>query len=149
MRRAWHKLPTGGIFVVCETPNRLCYFDPHTFRQPFINLLPPNLAHLWVQHCTNDAIRDELARIPASDFMAMREKMVRIGHNGLSFHEFELALGPDVHQHVISGANDPEVAEFNRPYGLEQDLLRLYLRQRAPQVHESFAMPILYLVLRK
>jgi len=149
LRRAWCKLPAGGILVVCETPNRLCYFDPHTFRQPFVNLLPPNLARLWIEHCTNDAIRDELAAMPSDDFMAMREKMVRIGQNGISFHEFELAIGPQVHSHVTSGANDPEISVFNEPYILEQDLLRLYLRQRVPHVHESFAMPLLYVVLRR
>jgi SAM-dependent methyltransferase len=149
LRCAWRKIPSGGIIVVCETPNRLCYFDPHTFRQPFVHLLPPNLAHLWLERCTNDAIRDELASIPSNDFMAAHEKMVRIGYSGVSYHEFELTVGPMIHAHIISRADDPETAEFNRPYLLEQDLLTLYLRQRTPDVHASFSMPMLYLIIRK
>ncbi len=41
--RARRRQPDGAI-VVCETPNRLIYFDHHTAQMPFFHLLPDELA---------------------------------------------------------------------------------------------------------
>jgi 2-polyprenyl-3-methyl-5-hydroxy-6-metoxy-1,4-benzoquinol methylase len=149
LRRAWAKLPPGGIIVICETPNRLSYFDRHTFRQPFMNMLPPELVKLWAATCTNQATRDQIEAIRSEDYLELRDKFVRMGQSGPSFHEFETAIGTNVHRCVISGEFDPEISPINGPYRLEHDLLSRALRERTPHVHPAFAMPMLYVILRK
>ncbi|HEX3864175.1 MAG TPA: class I SAM-dependent methyltransferase [Stellaceae bacterium] len=149
LKRAWRKLPPGGIIVIGETPNRLCYFDPHTFLQPFANLLPPDLAKLWGENCVNDATRAAIKAAPTDNYMMLRDSLVRMGQDGLSFHEFELAISANVHECIISEEFDPEINDFNKPYRLEHDILSKYLRERTPHVNPVFAMPLLYLVIRK
>ena len=149
LKSAWTKLPPAGVIVICETPNRLSYFDRHTFRQPFMNMLPPELVKLWGSTCTNQATREAIEAIQTSDYMELRDKFVRMGQSGPSFHEFETAIGTGVHQCVISGEFDPEVSAINGPYRLEHDLLCRALQERAPHVSPAFAMPMFYLILRK
>jgi 2-polyprenyl-3-methyl-5-hydroxy-6-metoxy-1,4-benzoquinol methylase len=43
----WSKLTKGGILVAYETPNRIGYFDWHSFLLPFFNVLPDSLALLY------------------------------------------------------------------------------------------------------
>lgn len=47
LKDAWKMLPSGGLLVITETPNRLWYFDSHTSRLPFFNWLPNELAFLY------------------------------------------------------------------------------------------------------
>lgn len=149
LRRAWAKLSPGGVVIICETPNRLSYFDGHTFLQPFVNLLPPELAKLWAGKCVDDATRHQIEAIPADDYLKLRDSFVRIGQSGPSFHEFEIAIGAQVHEFIISGPFDREIDPFNGPYRLEQELLGRYMRERTPHVNPAFAMPILYFILQK
>jgi hypothetical protein len=148
LRRAWLKMPPGGARVICETPNRLSYFDRHTFLQPFA-ICSPELAKLWAPHCVNTATRAAIEGLQGDDYMKLRDGMVRMGQSGPSFHEFELALGVGVHQCIMSGDKDPEVEGINGPYRLEQDLLATYFRERCPHVNPAFAMPMLYLIICK
>lgn len=149
LRRSWNKLPPGGIIIVCETPNRLSYFDAHTYRQPFMSMLPPELAQMWGDSCVNHVTRSQIGTETDHDYMSLREKFVRMGQSGPSYHEFEIAIGPDVHQHVISSVDDPEFAVFNQEYKLEQGLLMEAMSARAKHVNPVFSLPILYLILQK
>jgi len=79
----------------------------------------------------------------------LREKFVRMGHCGPSFHEFEIAMGEDVHNCVISNEFDTEINDMNKAYRVEHDILQQYLSKRAPHVSSVFAMPLLYFILRK
>jgi len=149
LRRGWTKLPPGGVLIICETPNRLSYFDRHTFCQPFMNLLPPDLVIKWADHCVNEATKAEIKAIDDSDYSQIRDKFTRMGQSGPSFHEFEAAIGPNVHAYIISGEFDPEFKNINGPYRLEHEALRSVLSVRTPHVHPAFAMPMFYLILRK
>ena len=44
LRLAREVVKPDGAIVVCETPNRLIYFDHHTAQMPFFHLLPDELA---------------------------------------------------------------------------------------------------------
>uniref|UniRef100_A0A9E7ZNK5 Methyltransferase domain-containing protein n=1 Tax=Bosea sp. NBC_00436 TaxID=2969620 RepID=A0A9E7ZNK5_9HYPH len=149
LKRSWSKLSSGGMIIICETPNRLSYIDAHTFSQPFANMLPPDLSRMWADKCVSDAVRNELKAVPPDDYLALRDRFIRIGHSGPSYHEFELALGEQVHDCIVSGEFDPEIDAINLPYRLEHNLLAQELAARAPHVHRAFAMPFLYMALRK
>ena len=98
--------PDGAI-VVCETPNRLIYFDHHTARMPFFHMLPDELA---LDYCPRSQREDFKAAIElpqaSSGREAALEAIARWGR-GVSFHEFELVFGERLDQHVIASNYDP------------------------------------------
>jgi hypothetical protein len=67
---------------------------------------------------------------------------------GISYHEFELGLGSDVHAQVIADGWEPEI---NAALGiLAEDLMtELQLKTFAPHVHRAFARRTFYFIARK
>lgn len=57
MRLARELVKPGGAIVVCETPNRLIYFDHHTAQMPFFHLLPDELALACYQRSEREDFR--------------------------------------------------------------------------------------------
>jgi S-adenosylmethionine-dependent methyltransferase len=88
LRAAWELLKAGGHLVVIETPNRLWYRDSHTSLALFFHWLPDDLALRYASRTARDGFNN----LPASDPAAMRDALVWWGR-GVSYHEFELALG--------------------------------------------------------
>jgi S-adenosylmethionine-dependent methyltransferase len=136
LRGAWRRLRPGGIMVVYETPNRLCHFDWHTFFLPFFHALPDELALLYAP------------RAPRPYSPPGSTELYRLGR-GVSYHEFELAIGFTELQ-VINDGYSPLMSARNglwfEPW--ERALLEL-LAKHCPQVPVGFARPSLDLVLYK
>jgi S-adenosylmethionine-dependent methyltransferase len=142
----WELLRPGGWLVVDETPNRLVYSDGHTSLLPFFSQLPDELALLYA------------SRSPRADFARSIEKarqesharaMLRLARwgRGLSFHEFELAIGSLDGLIVADGYDAP----MDRAYPVQADelLLLQWIAENAPTVHPAFTRRNLDLVLRK
>jgi len=83
LRLAWNMLSVNALLVVVGTPNRLYFFDRHSSLLPFYNWLPDKIAMQYAKHSPRqvcvDSCKDEL-------------ELLRFGR-GVSYHEFELALG--------------------------------------------------------
>ncbi len=149
MKSTWAMLQPGSLWCVVETPNRLWWFDGHTACLPFFNWLPDELALDYAPHSGRafmksyaDAGRDEAVRL---DF-------ARRGR-GVSYHEFDLALGPSASLNVISSL---------KLYMREQSVVRraiskfatsrefeAFLRTHGPQIHPGFYQPMLDLIIRR
>lgn len=46
LRNLWRLLPPGKLLIVCDTPNRLWYYDDHTALQNFFHWLRDDVARL-------------------------------------------------------------------------------------------------------
>lgn len=147
LRTGWSILRPGGWLCVVDTPNRLCVVDHHTSLLPFFSMLPPKVRIAYARR----SLRPEFANAftPSRNMKEGDEcaSLVRWG-NGISYHEFELALGDDVHHHITASGFESEINEL---IGLtdEDVLIGQMLDRYAPQVHRAFSRRALYLVLQK
>jgi ubiquinone/menaquinone biosynthesis C-methylase UbiE len=87
LKEAWDHLARGGLLCIYESPNRLWYRDDHTGMLPFFHWLPDEIA---VEYAKRGS-RADFFSDPTKD----RDVLARLGR-GVSFHEFELAMGLDI-----------------------------------------------------
>lgn len=101
LRECWTLLNPNGHLVVAETPNRLWLYDAHTAWLPFYFWLPDDLAYLYSV---------ESSRIPFNTTFVDKEyKRIdefRRQGRGVSFHEFEIALGKRDSWRPLMGLRD-------------------------------------------
>jgi S-adenosylmethionine-dependent methyltransferase len=144
LKVCWNLLRPGGILVVGDTPNRLCFYDFHTSYLPFFNMLPAEVAIDYVSRSPRREICDAIKR--ASSDGDARETLARLG-TGVSYHEFELALG-SVTDLIVGDGFDPEPLSY---YGLslETRLLYTYFRHKNFQIHPAFCRDTIDVILRK
>ena len=79
----------GGWLVVIEAPNRLWYYDTHTSWLPYFDWLPDELALEYLRYSPREVLQ-KLASKSDENLL----ELARWGR-GVSFHEFDLALGTD------------------------------------------------------
>src|SRR3712207_2222896 len=89
LREVWSVLRPGGILIVYETPNRLAWMDWHSFLLPFFHCLPDDLALRYAHKSPRKGFG-----VSGSTPNEQLESLHRLGR-GVSYHEFELALGWD------------------------------------------------------
>jgi S-adenosylmethionine-dependent methyltransferase len=146
LRTVWDLLRPGGHLIVADTPNRLIWHDFHTTWLPFFNLLPDEIA---VQYATRspreDMLRDVRQAQEVSPRAAMK-KLARLGR-GVSYHEFELAIG-ELGNLVVGDGFDPEPRRY-LGISLETRLLYTYIRAKGLNVPPGFARDTLEIVLQK
>jgi S-adenosylmethionine-dependent methyltransferase len=141
LRTLWGRLRPGGILVVYETPNRLGFFDWHSFLLPFFHSLPDELALEYA------------SRTPRSFFKVSEtgdrvEALYRLGR-GVSYHEFELAIGLE----AMTVLNDGFSAHLRHRRGLthksfDRALFSLF-NEHLPNVPRGFTRPSLDLIIQK
>jgi S-adenosylmethionine-dependent methyltransferase len=125
MRETWSMLSPGDVWCVIETPNRLWYFDYHTALLPFYSWLPDDLAFKYARHSPRKPFNAAYGEPTAEAMLSF----LRHGR-GVSYHEFDLALGDVKTLRVLSSLQGFE---------MDQNLLRR-LRNRMGMAHrfESF-----------
>ncbi|MFY9341882.1 MAG: methyltransferase domain-containing protein [Planctomycetota bacterium] len=144
LRMAWAELPPGGLLIVIETPNRLTYTDLHTAQMPFFHMLPLELAVQYYQHSKRPDFTASLDAVPA----ASRELALARWGNGVSFHEFDVALGAGVDGCIVADGFEPEV-KWLQPPRLDDELLLRYFEAHPVGRHRAFTRNHLNFVLRK
>jgi S-adenosylmethionine-dependent methyltransferase len=145
---AWRTLPAGGILTLVETPNRLWFMDSHTSYLPYFNWLPDDLALQYSQFSPREVVRRLHTEPPERGLRDLR----RSGR-GVSFHEFDLAIGPAAGLDVVS-CLQLERRQRNplRRAGWRASRAGRYeaiLRAISPKVPRAFLQPFLYLSVRK
>jgi SAM-dependent methyltransferase len=141
---AWRELPSGGIIVVIETPNRLTYTDLHTAHMPFFHMLPPQLAAQYYRFSARTDFVDAVSQAAPAD----REMVLQRWGNGVSFHEFDLAIGQGVDSCIRADGYEQEVVEIY-PVRLDDDLLLRYFESGAVKRHRAWARNHLNMVFVK
>lgn len=147
----WRSLAPGGVLIVVETQNRLHFYDWHSSWLMFYDVLPDDLASVYLGRTSR---RDTPPAVISSRVQsfdeATRTKLYRWGR-GMSFHEFELAIGLD-NLRVLADASSPGAlprgAYFKEDAAFAAALQRVLTGHR-PAVHPGFLQPSLDLVLQK
>jgi 2-polyprenyl-3-methyl-5-hydroxy-6-metoxy-1,4-benzoquinol methylase len=143
LRDAWRLLPTGGLLVIVEAPNRLWFYDGHTSLLPFFHWLPDELAFQYARFSPRENFRERF-----TDFAEQQEDFVRTGR-GMSFHEFDLAIGPTRDLNVVSSLSTFQGIRYKPQRSLFERRFKSELRRIYPGLHPGFYEDSLYLIIRK
>jgi 2-polyprenyl-3-methyl-5-hydroxy-6-metoxy-1,4-benzoquinol methylase len=144
LRLAREVVRADGAIVVCETPNRLIYFDHHTAQMPFFHLLPDQVAVEYYARSARLDFRSAIDTAAQHGQEAALEAIVRWGR-GVSFHEFEIAFG-DLSRHVVASNYDP-VLFPERPVHPDEVILARYLDRWRPDLAPVWSRYWLDLIL--
>jgi SAM-dependent methyltransferase len=144
LRSAWSGLPSGGLLIVIETPNRLTYTDLHTAQMPFFHMLPGELAAMYYEHSPRRDFVQTLAEVPPHE----RPMALTRWGNGVSYHEFDVAIGPGVDSFIVADGFEEEVTRIY-PLRLDDELLLRYFESHPVGRHRAFTRNHLNFVMRK
>ncbi len=151
IRQTFDMLSNGGLWCVIGTPNRLTFYDSHTAMMPFFYWLPDELAIKYASLSPRREFGERFVKIdePTEE---MKLEFARWGR-GMSYHEFELALGPLNELTILSS-----LGEFLRKRDLIYKLASSYrpagryasfFRKLYPQINEAFFDPYLDMIIQK
>ena len=146
LRLMWGMLAPGGLLVIGDTPNRLSYWDAHTSWLPFFDLLSHELAIEYIQRSPRKGHVETMLRAQKQSQDVAEETLIRLGR-GVSYHEFELAIG-DVNSLVVGDGFDPEPLS-NYGVNLETRLLFTYAKLKGLAIHPAFLRSTIDVILRK
>jgi 2-polyprenyl-3-methyl-5-hydroxy-6-metoxy-1,4-benzoquinol methylase len=146
LRRCWALLKDGGLLVVADTPNRLTYSDHHTSFLPFFHMLPHELALAYAHKSPREGFWASLEPSITKGEAEATEHLIRWGR-GVSYHEFELALG-NLNDLVVGDGFDPEMLAI-KSITLEERLLYTYMTARNVRIPPAFCRESIDVILRK
>jgi S-adenosylmethionine-dependent methyltransferase len=142
LNSAWAILPSRGLLVIVETPNRLWFYDSHTAFLPFYHWLPYELAFRYTRLSPRPIFRSRYETYDADSKL----KFVREGL-GMSYHELDLAIAPAEGLQIVSS-----LRSFNPAWNIPSETGRAYqnaLIQIRPDLHKGFFEEYLDLVISK
>lgn len=144
LQTAWTMLNPGGFLVVADTPNRFAVYDDHTSLLPYYSALPASLQEQYSARSPRADFRNSIAATSQED---MAVTLARWGA-GISYHDFELALGPTIHDHIIlDGYEPPLVAMY--PDKIDDAIMRVAFDHHKIPAHRAFTRNLLHFVVRK
>ncbi|WP_057633615.1 class I SAM-dependent methyltransferase [Stenotrophomonas humi] len=144
LRTAWDVLSPGGLLLVADTPNRLSSFDEHTSLLPFFTALPMEVMQSYAAHSPRSGFAEAIAVAPDNE----RELLLTRWGRGVSYHDFELVLGRDIHQHVVLDGYESAICDY-APLRIDDGLLRAVFDIHRVEAHRAFTRANLNFVLRK
>lgn len=141
---AWKIINPNGLLVVVESPNRLWYWDSHTSEQAFFHWLPDELAIPYAKFSPRKRF--------AADIDIHRFSLARYGR-GVSFHEYELAIGKHVTSRTCSSLGEylgtNPMRRILRYWTKEYRYMRLLSNIRGIPPHVGWREQTLTLAIRK
>jgi len=146
LRACWDALRPGGLLVVADTPSRLTWTDYHTSLLPFFNALPDEIALDYADRSPRQDFRDAIAASRDISDAEAYEMLSCLGR-GISYHEFEIALG-NVDNYIVGDGFDPEPLRY---FGvsLETRLLYTYAKRKHLRISPAFLRDTIEIILRK
>lgn len=147
LRAGWSALRPGGALVVCETPNRLSLSDPHTSFLPFFQQIPDELKLHYLDHSPRAEFIEHMQRVQRDKPDGTMISLARWGF-GASFHEFECAIGDEVHATVIADGYEPQILALH-PANFEDAMLAMAFERLGMAKHRAFTRTWLFLILAK
>ena len=145
---AWSRLSSGGLLTLVETPNRLWPHDSHTSYMPFFAWLPYELGYRY----SAMSPRVGFAELYGDPELTRMEHFLRRGH-GVSFHEFDLAIGDHRQLDVVSSMQSyARGRSVCRRVGWKLSSagrVERVLAGFAPGTDPAWLQPFLYLTIRK
>lgn len=147
LRLCGRVLRPGGLLVICETPNRFALFDEHTSQIPLFSMLPRQIQVAYSNRSPRPSFRQTIGAALEKGLDQACEVMTRWG-SGVSFHEFEIAFGDEVHSWVALDGYEPEMSSFFAVSDRDRHIEQL-LRNAGVKVNRAFTRHYLNFVLQK
>ena len=144
LQTAWKLLVPGGFLVVTDTPNRFAVFDDHTSLLPYYSALPPDIQREYIKFSPRKDLVTSIANTHEDD---IAETITRWG-SGISYHDFELAIGKDIHRNIILDGYEPSLIE-HYPDRIDDALLRVAFQHYEIPAHRAFTRHNLHFVVQK
>jgi 2-polyprenyl-3-methyl-5-hydroxy-6-metoxy-1,4-benzoquinol methylase len=142
LREIWKKMGEDNYLFVGNTPNRLAYYDLHTHEHSFLFTLPDITCLEYLKLDKNIRYaREYIKQFEEEGMEAFSLKRARRGM-GISFHDFQIALGKNLNDYVICG-------DFSKPWKFYDALLAAYFINYEIEVPICFAMRDMYFLLKK
>lgn len=138
----WQLLRPGGLMIVIETPNRLTYTDLHTSHLPFFHMLPLSLAARYFERSPRDLFVHSVRSSTDRDMMIQR------WGTGVSYHEFEVAVGDTCADNMVADGFEEEITSLY-PIQMEDELLASFFERKGLRKHRAFTRNHLNFILRK
>lgn len=149
MKGTWAMLKPGGLWGVVDTPNRLWWFDDHTAVLPFFNWLPDDVALDYAPH-SDRAFMQNYANAKHDEETKL--DFARRGR-GVSYHEFDLALGSSAPVNVVSALSlylRKQSFAIRAKWRFSPSRnFEVFLSKHGPRIHPGFYQPYLNLIIRK
>lgn len=144
LKTAWSTLRSGGLLVVADTPNRFAVFDDHTSLLPYYSALPTWLQEEYSRYSPRADFRNSISKTSPTD---MPEVLARWGA-GISYHDFELALGQSIHDYVVLDGYEPSLLGMY-PDRIDDGLMRIAFDHYEIPAHRAFTRSLLHFALKK
>lgn len=144
---AWKVLRPGGILVVAETPNRFSLVDEHTSWLPLFSQLPKSIQVRYAEKSPREDFRRAIADARAISEEVALATMTRWG-SGISFHEFELAIGESVHEWIVLDGYEPHITDLF-PVSTNDQALQALFEQFQVKAHRAFTRRTFFFVVQK
>jgi 2-polyprenyl-3-methyl-5-hydroxy-6-metoxy-1,4-benzoquinol methylase len=144
---AYEVLKPGGILIVISTPNRLAVVDSHTSGLPFFQWLPERIRREYYKNSPREMLKFAWQRCEALAPYKL-PNMIQEWGVGLSYHDFELALGKEIHSAIVA---DGWEEHFIKSHGRSPDddlLLDMWERWQIG-AHRAFAKAWLNFIIKK
>ncbi|MBN2568713.1 MAG: class I SAM-dependent methyltransferase [Deltaproteobacteria bacterium] len=140
LKGTWDILEEGNIIIIYETPNRLSFFDWHSFLLPFFDSLPDQLALLYAHKTPREFFTDHLK----GDV----EELYRFGR-GVSYHEFELSLNFSELSVINDGFSSYLKQRVSSSHPMFDEVLLEIFDKYLPHIPKGFICPSLDLIIQK
>jgi len=147
IKLCWELLHPDGLLVVTETPNLLHYTDLHTSLLPFLHLLPSELYARYADRSPREGFSSNFTNFTALSREELDTSIMRWGR-GVSYHDFELALGRDYHRYLVANGFEGEMLSWFE-VSLEEELLRYFFLAKELDVPLAFSRVVLNLIFKK
>ncbi|HDH08375.1 MAG TPA: class I SAM-dependent methyltransferase [Gammaproteobacteria bacterium] len=147
IRLCWELLNPGGLLVVADTPNLLYFTDLHTSLLPFLHLLPTELYARYANRSPREGFNNGFADFDTMSLEELDTSIMRWGR-GVSYHDFELALGTDYGSYLVANGFEKEMLDWVG-VSFEEELLRHYFLVKKLDVPLAFSRVVLNLIYKK
>lgn len=147
LKLCWEILKPDGLLVVADTPNLLHYTDLHTSQLPFLHLLPAELYARYANRSPREGFNKGFADFASIPPEQLDTAIMRWGR-GVSYHDFELAIGKEHGRYLVANGFEPEILSWF-DVTLEEELLRHYFIFGRLVVPLAFSRVVLNLIYKK
>jgi SAM-dependent methyltransferase len=147
LKLCWELLKPDGLLVVTESPNLLHFTDLHTSQLPFLHWLPSELYARYAVSSPREGFNKSFKEFDSLSAGELDTAIMRWGR-GVSYHDFELALGKEHSSYLVANGFEPEILSWF-DVTLDEELLRHFFIFNNLEIPLAFSRVVLNLMYKK
>lgn len=148
LRDAWEILPAEGLLVVTDTPNGLSPFDHHSSQMPFYHWLSNEVRGHYGRQSPRPGFANRVVEYLALQNETQRNVCFAREGIGISFIDFEIALGHQIHSCVVADGTEKIISQRVGTTFEDTLVQSLFDHYKIP-AHPCFSRRALYFILKK